>query len=115
MQMKHLHGHQTYQINKLRISPNNPVALKRWNALERFERALCKRLSSGDAAQIVGVSKATLYRWKARKTANLQSLIPKSRRPCSLRKTKVPHELRTRILELRREHPIEQLEKEMRS
>ncbi|MBH2006782.1 MAG: helix-turn-helix domain-containing protein, partial [Myxococcaceae bacterium] len=46
-----------------------------------------------------------LFRWKARKTANLQSLIPKSRCTCSLRKTKVPHELRIPILELRREHP----------
>ncbi|MBH2006688.1 MAG: helix-turn-helix domain-containing protein [Myxococcaceae bacterium] len=80
--MKYLHGYRTYPINKLRISPHDLVALKRWNALERFERALSKGLSSGDAAQIVGVSKATLYRWKARKTAKFSIVDPEE--PTSL-------------------------------
>lgn len=105
MQVKYLHGYHNYQINKLRISPNHPAALKRWDALERFEQALSMSLSSCEAAQIVGIPKATLYRWRARKSKNLQSLVPLSRRPKRYRKSKIPDTFKKRILELRREHP----------
>jgi len=105
MQEKYLHGYQHYQINKLGISPNHPVALKRWDALKRFERAISIGLSSCEAAQIVGIPKATLYRWKARKSRNLQSLVPFSRCPKSFRKSKISDTFKRRILELRREHP----------
>lgn len=105
MQIRYLHGYQNYQINKVRISPNHPIALKRWDALERFEQALSKGLSSCDAAQIVGIPKSTLYRWKARKSKNLQSLVPLSKRPQHLRESRVSKAFQKRILELRREHP----------
>lgn len=105
MPVKYLHGYQDYQINKLRISPNHPAALKRWDALERFERAISNGLSTCEAAKIVGVPKATLYRWKARKSKNLESLVPLSRRPRRFRKSKIPDTFKQRILELRREHP----------
>ena len=41
-----------------------------------------------ESANVVGVPRSTLYRWRARKTQRLDSLISKSRRPKSLRKAK---------------------------
>ena len=105
MQVKYLHGHRDYQINKLKISPNHPVALMRWDALSRFERALSKGLSSIDAAQVVGIPKATLYRWKERKTKSLETLIPQSRRPKRFRIGQESNRLKTQIIDLRKEFP----------
>jgi hypothetical protein len=65
MQIKYLHGYRDYQINKLKISPNHPVAFMRWDALSRFEKALSKGLSSSDAARVVGIPRATLYSAKS--------------------------------------------------
>jgi len=100
-----LHGRIDYQIKRARISPSSPIALKRWDALARFEKAISKGLSTQDAAQIVGVSRASLYRWKARKTENLETLVPMSRKPKCFRKSQVPNKLRTQIVQLRREFP----------
>lgn len=79
MPAKYLYGYQDYQINRLRISSNHPAALKRWDALGRFERAISNGFSTCEADKIVGVPKVTLYRWKARKSRDLESLVPWSR------------------------------------
>lgn len=105
MQVKYLHGHRDYQINKLRISPNHPVALMRWDALSRFEKALSKGLSSSDAARVVGIPRATLYRWKSRRTKSLEALIPQSRRPKRFRTGRESSRLKTQIIDLRKEFP----------
>lgn len=105
MQTEYLLDPIYYQIKKARVSTNHPEALKRWDALLRFEQAMSKGLSSCDAAQIVGIPKATLYRWRARKTLRLDNLIPKSRRPKRIRRGKDKSSLKKRIVELRAEHP----------
>ena len=76
MQTYFLHGRMDYQIKGLRVSDNHPVTLVRWDALSRFDKAVSKGLSSNDTARIVGVPKATLYRWRRRRTDTLATLIP---------------------------------------
>ena len=95
-----------YQIRKACVSTDNQKeALHRWKILKRFERAMERGLSSRDAAFVVGVSRATLYRWKKRKSKKLDDLIPYSRRPKNPRKPTDKRALRIRIQELREEFP----------
>ena len=105
MQVHFLHGRIDYQIKRARISPSSPIALKRWDAVSRFEKATSKGLSSQEAAHIVGISRSTLYRWKARKTVNLETLVPLSRRPKSFRKPYVLDKVRIQVTDARKEYP----------
>ena len=68
-----------YKVKKVRVSSPNEEALRRFDAVQRFEQALSKGLSSADAAKVVGVARSTLYRWRKRKTISLDSLSSKSR------------------------------------
>ena len=94
-----------YKVKKVRVSSPNEEALRRFDAVQRFEQALSKGLSSADAAKVVGVARSTLYRWRKRKTISLDSLSSKSRRPKRLRKGKDLSMVGIRIQQLREEHP----------
>ncbi len=95
-----------YQIKKACVSTDNQKeALHRWKLLQRFERAMEQGLSSRDAAFVVGVPRATLYRWKKRKSKKMDDLMPLSRRPKRPRKPTCKRVLRIRIQQLREEFP----------
>lgn len=89
----------------MRVSCNDQEALRRWEAVGRFELALKRGLSSVEAAIVVGVPKATLYRWKTRKTKRLDDLRPISRRPRRMRRPADKGVLAKRVQELREEFP----------
>ena len=58
-----------YQVWKLAHQEElSEEALRRWRweRVRRFERAMRGGLASWTAAEVVGVSRATLYRWRAR-------------------------------------------------
>lgn len=105
MQTEYLLDPVYYQIKKACVSTNNPEALRRWKAVERFEHAMRKGFSSRDAAHVVGLPRATLYRWKKRKTKRLDSLRPMSRRPIKVRRAVDRSALRKRVQELREGFP----------
>lgn len=105
MQTEYLLDPIYYQIMKACVSTNDPEALRRWESVERFELAMRKGLSSKDAAHVVGIPRATLYRWKKRKTKKLDDLRSESRRPLNLRKPAERSTMRKRIQELREEFP----------
>ncbi len=66
----------------------SPEAIRRWELIRRFQRAMAEGLDSRTAAEVVGGARSTLYRWLARfKKAGPLGLEPKDRRP---RTTRVP-------------------------
>lgn len=105
MQQHYLLHQVYYKVKKVRVSKANSEAQKRFDALERFEKARSKGLSSEDAAKIVGIPRSTLYRWLKKKSLKLDSLIPQSRRPKNMRKSKNRSEISIRIQALRQEYP----------
>ena len=105
MQTEYLLDPIYYKIKKVRLSSSDSQALKRFNTVERFERAISKGLTSVEAASVVGVPRSTLYRWQKRKTLKLDSLVSRSRRPKTLRKAKNRSAEAIRIQELRQNWP----------
>lgn len=105
MQIRYLHGYRSYQLNRIRVSPEDAQAKKRWDALKRFEAGMGQGLSSYASAQIVGIPRSTLYRWKKRMGRNLLDLMDQSKRPKRLRQGKDKSVLSKRIIELREQYP----------
>ena len=105
MQQEYLLDPINYKIKKVRVSRPNEEALKRFDAVQRFEQAMSKGLSSVDAARAVGVPRSTLYAWRKKKTMRLDSLCSKSRRPKRMRKGKDLSMVGIRIQQLRAEFP----------
>lgn len=105
MQQEYLLKQLYYKIKKIRVSSPDKEALRRFDAVVRFEAAIFKGLSSSDAAQAVGIPRSTLYKWRKKKTAKLETLSSKSRRPKIMRKGKDKSALGIRIEALRCEYP----------
>ena len=76
----------------------------RRDALKRWHRARDNGLSAADAAAAVGVSRATLYRW--RKLHDQGRLAPRSRRPRRVRRPEWSPELATAVHEMRADFPM---------
>lgn len=71
-----------------------------WNeVLARWRRARNQGLTAEQAAQAVGISRATLYRWHAR-------LESRSKRPHRTRSPQWSHEIVRTVERLRAEHPM---------
>jgi transposase InsO family protein len=79
-------------------TPNIPAAIRR-DALARWRRARASGLTADAAADIIGVPRATLYRWE-------KQLEPKSRRPHRLRKPAWSPALVKAVEELRADNPM---------
>jgi putative transposase len=72
---------------------------RRRDAVARWRRAMADGLTAGQAAQAVGVSRATLYRWET-------SPVPRSRRPRTFRKPTWTPALVRAVEDLRGENPM---------
>lgn len=105
MQQIYLRDQIYYKVKKVRVSSPDKEALRRFDAVCRFEQAISKGLSSVDAAKVVGVPRSTLYKWQKKKSIKLDTLRSQSRRPKRMRKGKDMSALRIRIQELRKEFP----------
>jgi len=76
-------------------------ALRRWDAVRRFEEARRGGLDSKTAADVVGAARSTLYRWRAKlRSEGPRALEPKSRRPhtlprCTIRTPKLTRAVET--------------------
>lgn len=77
----------------------SPIAAGRRDALQRFERARRDGLTAEQAAQAVGVSRASLHRWGER-------LEPKSRRPRQVKQKTWTPELVQSVERLRQDYPM---------
>lgn len=74
-------------------------AARRGDALGRWRQAMGQGLTSQQAAEAVGVPRATLYRWKTR-------AAPLSRRPRRMRGQSRPRGLAAAVERLRCDHPM---------
>jgi putative transposase len=103
MQVFGLPGHviRSGRVASRLIDAKTPsiVATIRYDALRRFHEARRHGLGAAKAARVVGVSRASLYRWAKR-------LEPRSRRPRRLRKPLWTSALVRAIEELRAANPM---------
>ena len=84
-----------------RIAANSLTneAAVRLDAVRRWQRARTRGLSADDAAAVIGVSRATLYRWAKRPE-------PLSRRPRNVRRPQWSPMLAQAVEELRADNPM---------
>ena len=86
--------------SRIAAQPTSSEAARRGDALRRWRQARARGLTAEQAAQAVGVSRASLYRWAER-------LEPRSRRPHRLRPSTVTTPaLRQAVERLRLDHPM---------
>lgn len=92
---------------RLDSSERSAVAQQRLLVLERFDRLRQKyQLSGQEAAEVLGVARSTLYRWRQRRERHgPRGLEPGSRRPRRLRGPSWSPELVARIETLRAHFP----------
>lgn len=83
----------------LGAQPPNSEAERRRDAVARWSRARRDGLTADQAAQAVGVSRATLYRWQL-------EAEPKSRRPHAVRKPAWSPALAKAVEDLRADNPM---------
>lgn len=93
------------RCSRLEIALLSPRAQQRLRHLQGLEALLRRGVGAAEAAEILGVSKATLYRWRQRLMQGPRALEPRSRRPCRLRRPLWPTALVERILVLRQTYP----------
>jgi putative transposase len=90
----------------LGIALLSPRAQQRARLLQGLEALLRRGVGAREAAEILGVSKATLYRWRRRLMRQGPSALePGSRRPHHLRRPQWPAPLVARVLALRKAYP----------
>lgn len=70
-----------------------------------WEKLKFERVGDKTCKEIVGISKATYYRYKARLISLNKGILPPSKKPKSLRKPSWGEAERQRVLALRRENP----------
>ena len=80
------------------LTPPDAGTRQRLDAVRRWRQAMENGLGAGEAANAVGVPRATLYRWEKRP-------VRLSTRPHAVRRPKAQPEVRRRIRELRRDFP----------
>jgi len=101
MQLRSLSG-VIRRGSQVAVVPLSPPARRRLEALTLWQRTGQWRL----AAEVFGVSRATLYRWRQRYDPHhLQSLEARSRRPHRVRASPLPAAVVQRIHALREQYP----------
>jgi putative transposase len=103
MQVFGLPGHVTRSGRRasrlLDAKPPNIGAERRRDAVARWRGAMRAGRTAGEAAQAVGVARATLYRWE-------KTPVPKSRRPHRMRPKTWSPALRAEVERLRLDFPM---------
>lgn len=103
MQVFGLPGHITRNGRRasrlLAAKPPNIEAARRRDAVARWRNAMRAGLNAEQAAQAVGVPRATLYRWE-------KAPVPKSRRPHRMRRNSWSPALRAEVERLRLDFPM---------
>lgn len=84
--------------SRLTAEPSSCAAVRR-DALARWRQARTLGLTAGEAARVVGIPRASLYRWE-------QRLEPRSRRPHRTRPKSWTPALRQAVERLRRDFPM---------
>ena len=91
-----------YQVSRLNIQDLSPVAKERLRLLKLWDALRQKGTNSFEAAELLGVPRSTLYRWKKKlREEGPRGLEPRSRRPKRVRKRDWSPELILAIKELR--------------
>jgi len=95
-----------YKLYRQDIAQLDSEASRRLRIVQGFERLRRHGISGEEAAEILGPSRATIYRWKQRlASSGPRGLEPSSRRPRSVRRPAWSPELVSRVEALRREFP----------
>lgn len=95
-----------YKLYRLDIAQLGPEANQRLRIVEGFERLRRRGISGEEAAEVLGPSRSTIYRWKQRLArSGPRGLEPRSRRPRTVRRPAWTPALVARIEALRRQFP----------
>lgn len=95
-----------YKLSRQHVPDLSAQAAARLQVLKAFDELQREGLTACRAAQILGPSRATLFRWQQRlRRHGPGGLEPGSRRPRCVRQPTWSHELVCRVEALRREHP----------
>ena len=99
--------HKTfYQASRINGQPISEKALFRQKQVRLFNELLLLSRSSQEAAASLGVSRATLFRWKRNlSTEGPRGLEPKSTRPIRVRKPQWQPELVKKLVAIRKQYP----------
>ena len=82
-------------------------ARERLSAIRRYDELRAAGCTEQAALKVIGVSRRTMYRWKAALAASGQrGLAPKSTRPRSVRRRSCKSSDVKAVLDLRRKHPF---------
>lgn len=103
-QIKSLHK-SLYQIARIDETEYSEVAYKRKELLEKYKRLDQDGCSQETILEVLGMSRATYYRWKKNyEQLGLAGLENESRRPNKIRKPAWHSTLETQVINLRRQH-----------
>lgn len=94
-----------YKLYRQDIVCLSPQASERLRLIHGFERLREKGIPGEEAAEILGKSRATLYRWRRRLRRGPRHLEPRSSRPKRVRRPSWSPELVRRVETLRRDFP----------
>ena len=91
-----------YQLSRMNIQDLSPAAKERLRLLKLWDALRQKGTNSFEAAELLGVPRSTLYRWRKKlREEGLRGLEPRSRRPKRVREKRWFPELIRAIKELR--------------
>ena len=95
-----------YKLYRQDIAQLGPEASERLRLVQGFERLRRRGISGEEAAEVLGPSRATIYRWKKRlASSGPRGLEPGSRRPRTVRRPAWSPELVSRVEALRKAFP----------
>jgi putative transposase len=94
------------RCSRIEMAVLSPRAQHRLRLLKGLDALLARGVTACEAAEVLGVSKASLYRWQRRLARQgPRGLEPRSRRPKQLRTHEWSDQLVERVLALRRCYP----------
>lgn len=106
MQINGLHKN-IYKLSSYALSQEKLEAHRKKyeKQVKHWEKLKCEGVSDKTCKEIIGISKATYYRYKARLIELNKGILPPSKKPKSLRKPSWGESEMQLILKLRRENP----------
>lgn len=96
-----------YKLYRQDIVDLSPVGQQRLRIIQGFERLRRRGITGEEAAEILGSSRSTIYRWRQRLAGHgPRGLEPGSRRPKRVRRPVWSSELVQRVESLRKSYPM---------